>query len=484
MKHGDKQPSHSDWNSRESGFRRAKAFLANEKLRAQAKFAQNLFSRMKLHTDTNGIGDMSLECALCGVAVNEVEGLLQENRTISDIETALQNDICANLNGDLQTACDLLVDTVPLLASMIDNPNSVSTVCVDLELCTVPFTPHVDPVTLPVYQLNLDLPPIQRWKQICSNTTYIQLWGDLLSVVEGLLLYNGTEIATFGRFINSLLPTEYGQEIQGCAAAMGYDYGWITLINIGYEASDACTSIIAQTEDGTILHSRNLDFWMGMEFTDTLKGLALIVNATRGGQTAYKMSSLAGFVGALSGQVPYGFSVTIDTRFYPDGVIELFEEVVAALEEKNATLVALLTRDALNNSKDWNGAMEILSNDWLVADVYYIVAGVNPGEAAVITRNRTDAADIWVIDPSAGRWFEVETNYDHWEPAPWFDDRRDPANTYMNAMGQADLTLAGMYEVMSTKPVLNLQTTYTFLSIPKNGTYSTVARYCPYPCTQ
>jgi penicillin V acylase-like amidase (Ntn superfamily) len=41
--------------------------------------------------------------------------------------------------------------------------------------------------------------------------------------------------------------------------------------------SDACTSIVAQTPDGTVLHGRNLDFWAGMGFTDSLKNLTFIV---------------------------------------------------------------------------------------------------------------------------------------------------------------------------------------------------------------
>lgn len=68
---------------------------------------------------------------------------------------------------------------------------------------------------------------------------------------------------------------------------MGVPYGWIAMLNIGYEISgkysrplsnfsDACTSIVAQTPDGKILHARNLDFWAGMGFTDTLKNMTLV----------------------------------------------------------------------------------------------------------------------------------------------------------------------------------------------------------------
>lgn len=59
-----------------------------------------------------------------------------------------------------------------------------------------------------------------------------------------------------------------------------------------------------------------------------------------------------------------------------------------------------------------------------------------------------------------------------------------PANNGMNQMGREALSLEGMFKVLSTKPVLNLQTTYTILSCPADGTYQSFTRYCPYPCTE
>lgn len=114
---------------------------------------------------------------------------------------------------------------------------------------------------------------------------------------------------------------------------------------------------------------------------------------------------------------PGAFSITIDTRFYPDGVSELFYEIVAAILERNATLVAFLSRDVLTQQPDFDAALYNLSNDELIADVYYIMAGVKPTEGVVISRNRQNATDVWKLDPPS-RWFEVETNYDHWKPAP------------------------------------------------------------------
>src|SRR5690606_5043048 len=86
----------------------------------------------------------------------------------------------------------------------------------------------------------------------------------LYNAVISILGTNGTAIQYIGELINRYyFPTEYAAEIVGCAEQLGIPYGWLTLMNLGYEVSDACTSIVAQTMDGRILHARNLDFWDG-----------------------------------------------------------------------------------------------------------------------------------------------------------------------------------------------------------------------------
>ena len=80
------------------------------------------------------------------------------------------------------------------------------------------------------------------------------------------------------------------------------------------------------------------------------------------------------------------------------GVTQLFYEVIAALTEKNASLVSFLSREVLMkyvqergniggretriniflslfSEDDFESAIANLSNDTLIADVYYIIAG-------------------------------------------------------------------------------------------------------------
>jgi len=331
------------------------------------------------------------------------------------------------------------------------------------------------------------LPPIKRWTAICSNESYIQTAQYLVATLQSLFAWGGRGrlIDDIGRALNDYyLPTEYALEIKGCASSFNISYGWLTWLNLGYEATDDCTSIIAQTEDGKILHGRNLDFGDGMGFTSTLRSMAAQVEWQRKGEVVFYSTGFVGFVGVLSGFKPQKFSMTIDTRFYPGwGFEDMLYQIVAALTEKNASMVTFLSRSVMENDNDFNSALEDLSYDPLVADVYYIVAGISAGEGAVISRNRTRPADVWMLD-APSRWYEVETNYDHWVAPPWYDDRRVPANDGMDAMGRKNLTLEGIFNVLSTKPVLNLQTTYTILSCPIDGFFESFIRDCVYPCAE
>jgi len=431
------------------------------------------------------VGDLSVECALCGIAVNEIEGFMIENITESEIINTIANDVCGLFpSGELRTACDNLVAQIPSIITLIESKNSVSVVCIELGYCDKPFSQHEDPSPVPMYNINLDSPPSQRWNEVCSVKTYQIAAQFMYNVVASLLPNGGEYIGDIGAFLNDFYyPSDYGQEIKGCAKLLGVPYGWLALFNLGYEVSDACTSIVAQTTSGKIYHARNMDFWAGMGFTDTLKNITFISNFQKGGKTLFQGTSFAGYVGILSGMKPNAFSITIDTRFYPQGLGDMFYEVIAAIMETNASLVSFLSRKVFENENNWPSAVQQLSQNQLIADVYYIVAGVSSGQGAVISRNRLNATDVWILDPPK-RWFEVETNYDHWENPPWFDDRVVPANRGMEAMGQQKLSLTGMLDVLTIKPVLNIQTTYTILACPADGTFRCYTRWCPYPCVE
>jgi hypothetical protein len=118
------------------------------------------------------------------------------------------------------------------------------------------------------------------------------------------------------------------------------------MFQLGYELSDACTSIVMQASNGDIYHARNLDFGAGMGFSNVLKNSTIQVCSSniyiyiyscrnnfqisyqKNGKVLFTATTFGGYLGVLSGMKAGVFSGTVDTRFYPGGVVELFEEVL------------------------------------------------------------------------------------------------------------------------------------------------------------
>jgi hypothetical protein len=462
---------------------RPKIVLTDE-LRRQLDGLERWATLSKKVSSKRDVQDASFECGICSIALNEVEGFVAENLTVTEMQQLLQKDICSKLSGEGLLVCEMVVPLIPTIIESFENKWAVSTVCVDIGMCARPFSNHQDPVPAPSYVINLDLPANQRWKQVCSIPAYQGYMQEFVNGLSSLLEDGGKYIEDVGTLLNTYYyPSELAAEISGCASYLGVSTGWLSIINLGYEISDACTSIVAQAPDGTILHARNLDFWTGIWLTDTLRNSTFQAEFQKGGKTIFHATTFPGFVGILSGQKPGAFSLTIDTRFYPQGFSDMFYEIIAAIQERNASLVTFLSRKVITNENNFASALENLSKDELIADVYYIVAGVSAGEGAVISRNRINATDVWLLN-SPSRWYEVQTNYDHWKQPPWFDDRVTPANQGMEKLGQAAVSLEGMMGVLNIKPVFNIQTTYTILSCPATGTYKSFARWCPYPCSE
>ncbi|XP_021116709.1 N-acylethanolamine-hydrolyzing acid amidase isoform X2 [Heterocephalus glaber] len=240
--------------------------------------------------------------------------------------------------------------------------------------------------------------------------------------------------------MESFLPQPFTEEIRGMSDFLNLSLAEGFLVNLAYESSAFCTSIVAQDTRGHIYHGRNLDY----PFGDLLRKLTVDVQFLKNGQIAFTGTTFIGYVGLWTGQSPNKFTVSGDER--DKGW--WWENVIAALFQGHSP-VSWLIRTTLSESEDFEASVYKLAKTPLIADVYYIVGGTSPGEGVVITRNRGGPADIWPLDPLNGAWFRVETNYDHWKPVPKTDDRRTPAIKALNATGQANLSLEALFQFYS-----------------------------------
>ncbi|XP_008316042.1 acid ceramidase [Cynoglossus semilaevis] len=364
------------------------------------------------------------------------------------------------------------------------------------EECRTDMYPPSGPTfreTVSWYTVDLDLPPSSRWKEVISDKkvdiqNMIQAIRDLASafVPSGRLI----ELVDITLpLMADTLPNPFREEIKGIATESGVPLGEIVLFNIFYEVFTVCTSVVAEDTKGNLIHGRNLDFglFLGWDaknkswiISEKLKPLVVNLDFRRNNQTVFKSTNFAGYVGMLTGIKPNTFTLTMNERFNLDGgYIGIMEWI---LGKRDGMWMGFLTRSVLENANSYNEAKTRLAQTKLLAPAYFILGGNQTGQGCVITRSRTLSLDLLEIDLKLGRWYVLETNYDHWDEPFFLDNRRTPAMKCMNQTTQKGISLKTMYNVLSTKPVLNKLTTYTTLMQVSEGRLESYIRDCPNPC--
>lgn len=355
------------------------------------------------------------------------------------------------------------------------------------------YPPH-SKVIIPTYNVNLDWTPERRWMEIVADKKE-----QVLALMESIrnntdALFGDTVFFIIDHYMPLLtktLPKEYYRELMGVANTSGLSIGEVTLFNVFYEFFSVCTSIVVQDTKGHMYHGRNLDFglflgwdshnntWLTAEY---LRNLVINVNFIKDNKVLFSSVQFAGYIGVLTAVKKNAFSLTVNERFVLNGgYIGLAEWILGRHDQK---WMGLLTRQVMETAESYKAAQKYLSSVPLIAPVYFILAGKKSHQGCVITRSRDDF-DIWGLGAKhtnqTGDWYLVQTNYDHWNTPPFYDDRRNPAIVCMEKFGRQN-PFDTMYKVLSTRPVLNKLTTYTALIEISTAKLETWIQNCEDPC--
>jgi len=356
------------------------------------------------------------------------------------------------------------------------------------EPCRKSMYPPPESTRLPNVIVNLDLDPVDRWTHIVAPKQK-ELNG-LIQTIKDIVptkVIHTIDIALAS--IIDRLPQPYAGEIKGIAAASKLPLGEAILYNIFYEIFTACTSIVAEDDAGKLYHARNLDFGLLMGWdnknntwlvSEMLRKLMVTVEYQRSGKPLYKAVHFIGYVGILTAVKQHTFTLTMNERFSIDGgYIGIIEWLLGMSKGK---WMGFLTRDVMDNATSYTQAKSMLSDTEMLAPAYFILGGVESGEACIITRSREKTVDTLEMDKSKGDWYLLETNYDHWKAPLFIDDRRTPGMRCMNETTQKGIGFKGLFNVLSTRPSLNKLTTYTALMQVQDGSLDTFLQTCEDPC--
>ncbi|XP_004382838.1 acid ceramidase isoform X1 [Trichechus manatus latirostris] len=346
---------------------------------------------------------------------------------------------------------------------------------------------------VPWYTVNLDLPPYKRWHELMADKApALRIIVNSLKNLVNAFVPSGKVMQIVDQKLPGLLgplPSPFEEEMKGIAAVTEIPLGEIILFNIFYEFFTICTSIVTEDKEGHLLHGRNMDFgvFLGWNInnnswviTEELKPLTVNLDFQRNNKTVFKATGFAGYVGMLTGFRPGLFSLTINERFAMNGGYMGVLEWI--LGKKDATWIGFLTRSVLENSTSYEETKNILTKTKILAPAYFILGGNQSGEGCVITRDRKVSLDVYELNPKQGRWYVIQTNYDRWRNPFFLDDRRTTTKICLNQTTQEKISLPTIYDVLSTKPVLNKLTIFTALMDVTRGQFETYLRDCPDPC--
>uniref|UniRef100_A0AC34PW57 Ceramidase n=1 Tax=Panagrolaimus sp. JU765 TaxID=591449 RepID=A0AC34PW57_9BILA len=310
------------------------------------------------------------------------------------------------------------------------------------------------------YAIDLDTRPEDRWNQVIDD--HLDAIPLLLEEAKSYIpVYLQKPLFWIAEKLSAVFPEEYVREMRGIANRSGLAFGEVVGLNILYDITSfnhrifspfACTSIVAEDSKGRIYHGRNLDYEMG----SLLRNTTILVDFIKDNSTVFTTTTFVLYVGVLTGQKPNAYAISLNARYDGAYIDNIFMELVTLFRNP----VSFDIRKTLETKDNYWSAIEHLSQVHFVAPSYLIISGVKTGQGVIITRNRWAAADIFELNISKGRWFLVETNFDHWKKPG--DDRRESAIRFLTGLKRGflnDNTL--LVRVLGKSPVNNNLTIFS-----------------------
>eukprot|EP01017_Pseudomicrothorax_dubius_P026695 TRINITY_DN3000_c0_g3_i1.p1 TRINITY_DN3000_c0_g3~~TRINITY_DN3000_c0_g3_i1.p1 ORF type:complete len:349 (-),score=51.42 TRINITY_DN3000_c0_g3_i1:90-1136(-) len=241
---------------------------------------------------------------------------------------------------------------------------------------------------------------------------------------------------------------EFSEEIKAIAALASIRYEELFIANFLYELSTFCTSIVAQDEQGNIIHGRNLDYF----YQPIIANLTAHVDFYKNGEYLFRAEVIVGSVGILTGYKPGAFGISINERHRGS-----FTSIVQYILRGKNWPVGYWLRHVLTNADSYDEALEMLSEQKLAAPVYYILSGVKAGEGAIITRSPLKVEFVRKLSESKS-WYIIQTNSDD----DVTSERKEKGAKHLDELGQNNLTLDTMLEkILSVSPTMNGATIYS-----------------------
>lgn len=266
------------------------------------------------------------------------------------------------------------------------------------------------------------------------------------------------ELAALSSALLRASPSEPLFELPALAIGMSlYPILNIASKNTTDTGPSACTSALARTSNGRVLHGRSLDY----EPRDPLALGSVVLDFRLRGEIAYRCLHPLPYGTALQWFTcvrPGAFSLSVNARSQGSWTEHntSFAELMRRVE--GSMLLGEVAERAMA-TESYASALAVLASTPAVSSNYFILAGAG-GEGAVVTRfGNTSSVDVWalgsspVVSDGQPSWMRVQTNVDHWvsfATGDYATHRRQRAIDELSATGATALDRDALMKVYLT----------------------------------
>jgi len=336
---------------------------------------------------------------------------------------------------------------------------------------------------VPKFDIHLETAPELRWANVTKY--YME---DILAMGR---TFNRTlhskftleEIQAWTDVLKTVVPKWFLEETSGIAKDINsplWTADRILVFNHLYELESPtlCSGLLAAQPDGTVIHGRNMDYVFKFEMPDgsthDWPDVTFDVNYWQDGKELMTSVHWPLFVGMHTGMRYNGWTFEQNTRFTNNHSLNL------EAAKKGALPFASWLRDMMQTIPDFEAALaKIASTNWM-APQYFIMAGAQKFEGAVLTIDRgpeqehlSTTPHIQRIGSSKGAWHLLQTNDDVNKPKDW-DYRRPSTENLLSTKDQREVTVSFVWDMVRAQTLFNPATAFTWVATPATGYHETI----------
>jgi len=332
---------------------------------------------------------------------------------------------------------------------------------------------------MPQFDINLDLPPRQRWKNVTHY--YQQEMIAMLETWETMLksMYEPEEKA---EWLELAVPKseEYLQEMQGIYEELGSNHSFniytMHLFGLLYEMGSptltACSGLLVADVNGKVIHGRNMDYAFQFKMPDgSLKDwpeVTFEANFWKNGKKIFLTIQWPTYLGAHTGMRFNGWTFEQNTRL---GMNDPQLNLAAA--KAGGVAYGFTVRKMLETVPDFETALQKLNASSFMAPQYFVMSGAKPYEGAIVSMDRLHAQSLSATPPvrrfgsSESSWYLLETN-DDVNKLPR-DPRRPIAESILAMHSQEDASINFVWDVIHHWPLKNALSVFTWVAQPSTN---------------